>query len=91
MQAAWIPAFQTHDMNDYLAYSKQELYTHSCSYKQRRLQCLKNGIPQGLVLASLLYNIYTYDLPSLVSKKYNYTDDLVLLHSSNNWKSLDGV
>ena len=43
------------------------------------------------VLASLLYNVYTYDLPSLVSKKYAYADDLAILHTSNEWKSLERV
>ena len=40
------------------------------SGKQSRFQYLKIGVLQGPVLAPLLYNIYTYDLPSLASKKY---------------------
>ena len=32
--------------------------------KQSRLRRLRNGLPQGSVLASLFFNIYTYDLPS---------------------------
>ena len=59
--------------------------------KQSRLHCLKNGIPQGLVLAPLLFNIYMYDLPSMISKKFAYVDDLALLHSSGNWKDLEGT
>ena len=59
--------------------------------KQSRLRRLKNGVPQGSVLASLLFNIYTYDLPSMISSKFAYADDLALLHSSGNWKDLEGT
>ena len=59
--------------------------------KQSRLRRLKNGVPQGSVLASFLFNIYTYDLPSMISRKFAYTDDLALLHSSGNWKDLEGT
>ena len=57
--------------------------------KQSRLRRLKNGVSQGLVLAPLLFNIYTYDLPSMISRKFAYADDLALLHSSGNWKDLE--
>ena len=59
--------------------------------KQSRLRCLKNGVSQGSILAPLLFNIYTYDLPSMISRKYAYADDLALLHSSGNWKDLEGT
>ena len=45
---------------------------------------LKNGFPQGSVLAPLLFNIYTYDLLSMIFRKFAYVDDLALLHSSKN-------
>ena len=57
--------------------------------KQSRLRRLKNGVPQGSVLSLLLFNIYTYDLPSMISRKFVYADDLALLHSSGNWKDLE--
>ena len=59
--------------------------------KQSRLHRLKNGVPQVSVLAPLLFNIYTYDLPSMISRKFAYADDLALLHSFGNWKDLEGT
>ena len=59
--------------------------------KQSRLRRLKNCVPQGSVLAPLLFNIYTYDLPSMISRKFVYADDLALLHSSENGKDLEGT
>ena len=57
--------------------------------KQSWLRRFKNGVPQGSVLAPLLFNIYTYNLPFMISRKFAYADDLALLHSSGNWKDLE--
>ena len=35
-----------------------------------------------------LFNIYICDLPSTTSRKCAYANDLVLLHSSRDWKGL---
>ena len=50
---------------------------------------LKNSVPQASVLVPLLFNIYTYDLLSMISRKFAYAEDLALLHSSGNWKDLE--
>ena len=57
--------------------------------KSSRLRRLKNGLPQGSVLAPLLFNIYIYDLPSITSKKCVYADDLAILCSCGDWKVLE--
>ena len=57
--------------------------------KQSRLQCLKNDIPQGSVLAPLLFSIY--DLPVAVAIKFAYADDLAILHYASNWQVLEGT
>ena len=59
--------------------------------KRSRLRRLRNGVPQGSVLAPLLFNIYTYDLPSTTFRKYVYADDLSLLHLSGDWTALEGT
>ena len=57
---------------------------------QSRLRRLKKGVPQGSVLAPLLCNIcLTYNLSSMISRKFAYADDLALLHSCGNWKDLE--
>ena len=52
-----------------------------------RLQRLKNGMSQGSVFASLLFNIYTYYPPDLsaISRKFAYGNDLAIMHSARDW------
>ena len=61
------------------------------SKPSRLAASLRNGVPQGSVLAPLLFNIYTYDIPSITSKKFAYADDLAILHTSGEWKELERI
>jgi len=53
--------------------------------QRSRLRRLKNGIPRGSALAPLLFNIYISDLPTTVSRKYAFADDLAIMHADGNW------
>ena len=50
---------------------------------------MRNGLPQGSVLVPLLFNIYTYDLPSMTSQKYAYANDLALRYGFRDWKAVE--
>jgi len=58
--------------------------------KRSRLRRLKNGVPQGSVLALLLFNICISDLPTTVSRKYAYADDLAVMHADGDWQAVEG-
>jgi len=56
-----------------------------------RLRCLKNGVPQGSVLARLLFNIYISGPLNTFSGKYTYADDLAILHADGDWQAVEGA
>ena len=43
------------------------------------LRRLKNGVSQGSVLAPLLSNVYTHDLPFAVARKFVCANDLAII------------
>ena len=46
-------------------------------------------LPTEIGLGPLLFNIYTYDLPSVTFQKYAYADELALLYASQDWKAVE--
>jgi len=59
--------------------------------QRSRLRRLKNGVPQRSVLAPLVFNISTSDLPTTISKKYAYADDLAIMHADGDWQAVEGA
>ena len=57
--------------------------------QKSRLRRLRNGVPQGSVLSSMLFNIYIYDLPETTSRKYGYADDLAIMLRQPTWKAME--
>ena len=82
---------QTHGLPDHGACTKSHFTLTTGTGSQSRLRRLRNGVPQGSVLAPLLFNIYIHDLPVTIAKKFAYADDLAILHSASNWQTLEGT
>ena len=57
--------------------------------KQSRLKRMKIDVPQGSVLAPLLFNIYVSDLPPTTSSKFAYADDLALVDIAGDRQTLE--
>uniref|UniRef100_A0A3B1IGG1 Reverse transcriptase domain-containing protein n=1 Tax=Astyanax mexicanus TaxID=7994 RepID=A0A3B1IGG1_ASTMX len=58
--------------------SNRSFRLHTSNGQSSRMRRLRNGVPQGSVLAPMLFNIYIHDLPLTTSRKYSYADDLGL-------------
>ena len=69
--------------------SNRSFVVHTSDGQRSRLRRMKNGVPQGYVLSSMLFNIYISDLPEKTSRKYGYADDLAILLGRPSWKEME--
>ena len=69
--------------------SNRSFTLHTSDGQHSRLWRLKNGVPQGSVLAPMLFNIYIHDIPDTQSKKYGYADDLAIMLSHSSWETIE--
>jgi hypothetical protein len=53
--------------------------------KSSRWRRLNNGLPQGSVLAQILFNLYMSDIPIMVSKQFQNDDDISLTFQANSF------
>jgi len=65
------------------------LFTVVIGDKKSRQRVLNNGLPQGSVLAPLLFNLYTHDIPTTKARKFIYADDICLVTQDKNLEACE--
>lgn len=56
-----------------------------------KIRKIKNGVPQGSVIAPSFFNVYISDMPNCESFNLGYADDWVLAHQSKKWQEIEKV
>lgn len=63
-------------MTDMLSNRRFRVHMGEADSRWRRTN---NGLPQGSVLAPLLFNLYLHDIPDTTCRKFQYADDMALV------------
>jgi hypothetical protein len=70
-------------LNNMLSHRFLQVFLGNQCSKWRRLN---NGLPQGSVLAPILFNLYMSDLPSSSLNMFQYADDITLTHQARKFE-----
>lgn len=54
-----------------------------------KFKTLNNGLPQGSVLAPILFNLYLSDIPNTSSEKFIYADDIALAFPHSDFEIIE--
>jgi len=73
------------------ALSNRRFVLRTIDRQESRARHLKNGISQGSILASCLFNIYISDIPTTLSTKLSYADDLALAFTGLDWAVVENA
>lgn len=63
-----------------------------CTYlgdEKSKMRKVKNGVPQGSVIAPALFNVYMGDMPETCSRKFGYADDWAIVAQSGDFNSIE--
>lgn len=87
--AKFIPCKKTLKLLNKMSGSR--IYHVCLGDKISKKRTIKNGVPQGSVLAPTFFNTYISDLPHTHSLKLGYADDFVLAHQSRDIKETEQI
>ena len=65
------------------------LFNVNLNDRTSKTRKLNDGLPQGSVLAPTLFNLYIYDLPLSISRKFIYADDMVFAYQHKLFSELE--
>ena len=68
-----------------------QLHAHHRKRQKKQVTTLQERRPTGICPGTLLFNIYISDLPTTVSGKYTYADDLAIMHADGGRQAVKGL
>ncbi|KAG7502116.1 hypothetical protein JOB18_013919 [Solea senegalensis] len=74
-----------------LMLQNRSFYVTTSSRERSRNRQLRNGLPQGSVLAPIVFNIYIADYPATLGNKYLYADDSAIAAQVKTYEEIQTI